>query len=60
MLVTSYAVKRPDGDWALLLINKDQENAHHVTVNFHDAESGHDTSFVGTVSTLTFGSAQYH
>lgn len=59
-LVTSYAVKRPDGEWALLLINKDQENAHNFSVNFHNADTGHDTSYTGQVGVLTFGPAQYH
>jgi F5/8 type C domain len=59
-LVTSYAVKRPDGQWALLLINKDQETAHRVNVTFHNSETGGDASFTGMVDTLTFGRAQYH
>jgi hypothetical protein len=59
-LVTSYAVKRPDGEWALMVVNKDQENAHKVTIAFHDAESGRGSSFAGTVRMLTFGGAQYH
>jgi len=58
-LVTSYAVKRPDGKWALLIINKDQENAHKVAVSFHNAESRRDASFSGAVEMVTFGSAQY-
>jgi len=56
-LVTSYAVKRPDGQWALLLINKDRENAHSIQIAFeNDGKSGH---FSGAVRTVTFGSEQY-
>ena len=33
-LVTAYAVKRPDGHWSLLLINKDPSNAHEVALQF--------------------------
>jgi len=58
-LVTAYAVKRPDKQWALLIVNRDQENPHTVKVNFHDAETRRDTSFAGTVDSFTFGSAQY-
>ena len=29
-LVTSYAALRPDGQWALMIVNKDQENSHAV------------------------------
>ena len=28
VLVTAYAVLRPDGEWSLMLVNKDQENPH--------------------------------
>jgi hypothetical protein len=59
-LVTAYAVKRPDREWALLIVNRDQDNAHTVKVNFHNAESGRDNSFSGSVDSFTFGSAQYH
>jgi hypothetical protein len=58
-LVTAYAVKRPDKQWALLIVNRDQENPHTVKINFHDTETGRDTAFGGTVDSFTFGSAQY-
>ncbi|HTM17162.1 MAG TPA: hypothetical protein VL135_09665, partial [Terracidiphilus sp.] len=58
-LVTAYAVKRPDKQWALLIVNRDQENPHTVKINFHDAETRRDTSFAGPVDSFTFGSAQY-
>jgi hypothetical protein len=60
VLVTSYALLRPDGQWALMLINKDQENEHQVRLLFHDASTNADSSFAGQVSTVTFGSEQYH
>ncbi len=58
-LVTAYAVKRPDGQWALLAINKDQHNAHTVRVAFRDGASGESRHFSGQVRALTFGSDQY-
>jgi hypothetical protein len=58
-LVTAYAVKRPDKQWALLIVNRDQENPHTVKINFHDTETGRDTAFGGPVESFTFGSAQY-
>jgi hypothetical protein len=56
-LVTSYAVQRPDGQWALLLINKDRDKAHPIRVEFENGgEVGH---FSGAVRMVTFGSEQY-
>jgi hypothetical protein len=57
-LVTAYPVKRPDGDWALLIINKDQTNPHSVRVKFHDSE-GVDSAFKGEIVESVFGRAQY-
>jgi hypothetical protein len=57
-LLTAYALKRPDGQWALLLVNRDQENAHRVQIAFI-GEAGSVAGFTGPVETATFGSAQY-
>jgi hypothetical protein len=59
ILVTAYALLRPDGQWSLLLINKDYDNPHPVSVTFHDGEAGKDRSFHEQVSMITFGKAQY-
>jgi hypothetical protein len=59
VLVTAYAVLRPDGQWSLLLINKDYENPHPVRINFHDGDGKKDSSFAGPVAMVTFGKAQY-
>jgi hypothetical protein len=56
-LVTGYAVHRPDGQWALLLINKDKDNAHSVRVAFED--SGKTGHFSGKMHMVTYGSEQY-
>lgn len=58
-LVTAYAALRPDGQWSLMVINKDQENAHNVRIAFHDAKTNADRHFSGAVSVITFGAAQY-
>lgn len=57
-LVTAYALKRPEGDWSLLVVNRDQENAHRVRIAFK-GDAGPTTSFTGPVEVSTFGSAQY-
>jgi hypothetical protein len=57
-LVTAYALKRPDGQWSLLVVNRDQENAHRVRIALHGAADSTE-SFAGPVEIATFGSAQY-
>jgi len=58
-LVTAYAVLRPDGEWSLLAVNKDQETLHRVHIVFRDATARKDSFFTGPVSLVTFGSEQY-
>ena len=59
ILVTSYAVLRPDGQWAVLLINKDQENSHAVRISFASEAAASEEHFDGDASVATFGAAQY-
>jgi hypothetical protein len=59
VLVTAYAVYRPDGQWSLMLINKDRDQSHPVRIVFHDSGSSRDTSFAGQVTMITFGMEQY-
>jgi len=58
-LVTVYALKHPDGDWALLIVNRDQQNAHTVQIAFREQGSKGADSFAGPVEISTFGSGQY-
>ena len=57
VLVTAYPVLRPDGEWSLLVINKDHENAHGVRIVFDDANT--QRAFTGTVTMVSFGKNQY-
>jgi len=59
VLVTAYALHRPDGQWALMLVNKDHDHSHPVRVVFHDSEDNRDVSFGGQVTMITFGREQY-
>lgn len=59
VLVTVYAVLCPNGRWSLLLVNKDQENAHPVQISFHDSNKNTDSFFSGPLDVTSFGSAQY-
>jgi F5/8 type C domain len=58
-LVTAYALLRPDAQWSVMLVNRDQDNAHKVRIEFRDPKAGSERSFVGQVNLITFGSAQY-
>ena len=58
-LVTSYAVRRPDGSWSLMLVNRDETHAHSVRMQFNDAKTKRSRSFSGPVTSVTFGSDQY-
>ncbi|MGE5207028.1 MAG: discoidin domain-containing protein [Chlamydiota bacterium] len=58
VLVTAYAVQRPNGEWAVLLVNRDQSNAHRASPVFH-AGNGNAIHFAGPVRRVTFGSEQY-
>jgi hypothetical protein len=59
VLVTAYAVRRPDTHWSLLLVNKDQSNPHSVVVEFHDSSKHSNHYFKGTVKQVSFGADNY-
>ena len=58
VLVTAYAVLRPDGKWSLMVINKDRDHPQDVRISFDDGSGGRRT-FDGNVNAKTFGAAQY-
>jgi hypothetical protein len=58
--VTAYALRRPDGLWALLLVNRDHDQGHHVTIAFRTGEDAtSDQHFTGLITQITFSAAQY-
>jgi hypothetical protein len=59
ILVTAYPVERPDGQWSIMLINKDENNDHSVKVVFADPVTKQDRFFSGTVDRVVFGPAEY-
>jgi hypothetical protein len=59
VLVTSYAVQRPDGNWSLMLVNRDEQNPHTVRVVFEETKTRKQTAFAGPVTVVSFGSEQY-
>jgi hypothetical protein len=53
-VVTAYAIRRSDGLWAVLLINKDPLQAQDVTVTFNQS-----STFAGPIEVVQFSSQQY-
>jgi hypothetical protein len=59
LVVTAYALQRPDGQWSLLLINKDRTRPQQVRVTFHDNEGARALSFEDPVAVTSFGANEY-
>lgn len=52
--VSAYAVKRPDGQWALMLVNRDPKTAHAAALAFKGAGG-----FKGAVDVWTYDRTRY-
>jgi F5/8 type C domain len=59
LVVTAYAVHRPDEQWSLLLVNKDQAEPHAVQIEFDDADTKRRQYFAGPVTVTSFGADNY-
>ena len=59
VLVTAYTAVRPDGQWSMLIVNKDQENPQKVHIVFDEGPGVSARSFNGKLTVKTFGKAQY-
>jgi len=57
-MITVYAVHRPDGLWALLLINKDPQHAYETSVVFRNA-AGATGTFDRQLDIFQYSSKQY-
>lgn len=57
-MITAYASKREDGRWSVMLVNRDQDAAHRIQVEFTRSGSA-PTHFAGTVDQAAFGREQY-
>ena len=54
-VVTAYALQRPDGQWSVMLVNKN-DKPYHVRIQFDGLGA---RAFAGPVTRVTWGSAQY-
>jgi hypothetical protein len=57
--VTAYAVRRPDKQWALLVINKHPKRATRLDVQFKIPGTQEPVRFVGQVEVVQFSRQQY-
>ena len=57
--VTAYAVRRPDKQWALLVINKHPKRAPRLDVQFKIPGTQKPVRFVGQVEVVQFSRQQY-
>jgi hypothetical protein len=58
-VVSVYAVRRPDKQWALLAINKDPNHTIRFTVQFKFSNGQRQVSFAGDIDLIEFSQAQY-
>jgi F5/8 type C domain len=58
-VITVYAVRRPDKQWALLAINKHPDRTARLAVQFNSSEAKRQISFVGDVDVIQFSRKQY-
>ena len=58
-LLTAYALERPDGEWSVMIVNRDQNTPHQFRINFRDDAAHNVRWFTGPVAISIFGSEQY-
>jgi hypothetical protein len=59
ILITAYPMKRPDGRWSVMLVNRDRDHDHAEKLKFANAEAAQNSFFSGPVDQTTFGESQY-
>ncbi len=58
-LISAYAVSRPDGQWSLMLLNKDPKQSQSVKFEWSSILSQHKGGFTGTVTEIQYSEKQY-
>jgi hypothetical protein len=59
VVVTAYALLRPDGQWSIMLVNKDYDNSRQVRLVLRDGDVGKESFLDEHVAMATFGKNQY-
>ena len=58
LMISAYAVRRPDGQWSLMLINKDPRNVWSIHLRANN-EGRDESAFIGEVDSYQFSAVQY-
>jgi len=59
LLVTAYAVHRPDGNWSLMLVNRGRKQPHSIRVSFENQKENTRGPSPASSPKVVFGSDQY-
>ncbi len=58
-LVTAYALRRPNGEWALMLINKDPQEVWSVQIAFENEQTARRGAFKDSAELFQYSRQQY-
>jgi hypothetical protein len=58
-LITAYTLRRPDDQWSVMIVNRDQFNAHSIRLNFRADATHTQRTLAGDVAVSSFGRDQY-
>lgn len=57
--ITAFTVHRPDGKWAILILNKDSKRSHPVHIRFLNTPTGAVSGFQGRLNQVQYSPIQY-
>jgi hypothetical protein len=59
LVVSAYAVERPDGQWSVMVVNKDHDNDYTVKMVFDNPVTKRTRYFTGTLDRIRLSGAEY-
>ena len=58
-VVKAYGLKRPDGMWSILLINRDAHSGHRIDISLRTSQGGAPVRLPGPFDVVQYGPAQF-
>lgn len=58
-LITAYAVHRPDGQWAVLILNKDPKRSHRIQIEFKGSAQRQQVGLTAPITEIQYSARQY-